>query len=298
MPEAHPKGATRRCILLAVPEDGPFAPILQSALEAAGWTTRLVDGAEALLAQAERRDIGLVMLDMAPPWAQEALEALKVHQTETNWVPVVAIFPAGKDPRRPGQLRVRADVELSEPIAIHQLIAAAASKAVRSAHPPPNRKVRMILPSRRADLERAVELAVALLHTSGLPDHAQAAVQAAFREAVANAMQHGNRYDPTKRVRIEYRQNPAAVTLAVRDDGPGFDAQHYLRQAALLNAADAARKRHNEGGQGGLGILMLTRLTDQVRYNKAGNLVNLVKLLRRPPARATRQLPAVGPRPS
>ncbi len=285
MPETHPQGTTRRCILLAVPEDGPFAPILQSALEAAGWAARLVDGAEALLAEAEGPDVSLVMLDMAPPWAQEALEALKVHLAETNWVPVVAFFPGGLDPRRPGQLRVRADVELAEPVEIHQLTAAAASRAVRSAHPPSSRKVRMILPSRRADLERAVELAVALLHASGLPDDAQAAVQAAFREAVGNAMQHGNRYDPAKRVRIEYRQNPAAVTLAVRDDGSGFDAQRYLDQATLTNAADAARKRHSEGGQGGLGILMLTRLADQVRYNKAGNLVNLIKFLRRPPAR-------------
>ncbi|HUT33776.1 MAG TPA: ATP-binding protein [Planctomycetota bacterium] len=280
MGDTDPAGAAKRCILLAVPEDGLFAPIIQAALTRGGWEARLVDGAEALLAAAEERRAALVVLDMGHRWAQEALEALKI-QAETNWVPVVALFPRERDPRRPQELRVRADVELVEPVAIHDLVAAAESKAIRSSQPPSARKVRMILPSRPADLARAVELTVPLLHASGLDEAAQASLQAALREAIGNAIQHGNRRDPAKSVRVEYRQNPAAVTLAVRDEGPGFDAEHYLRLAAATDAAAAARNRHAEGGQGGLGILMLTRLTDRVRYNKAGNLVNLTKFVRR-----------------
>ncbi|HPD16534.1 MAG TPA: ATP-binding protein [Planctomycetota bacterium] len=277
------EGAASRCILLAVPGGDQVAPIIESGFAAAGWPTRSIETV-AQLAQAVAEQLaGLVVLDMALPGAREALEALKMDPA-TNWVPVVALFPRGSRLLRPAELRVRADVELVEPVAIQHLIAAAESKAIRSTEPVSTRKVCLLLPSRRADLERCVQMASTLAQATGLAEAARTSLVAAIREAVANAIQHGNQGDPSKYVQVEYRQNPATVTITVRDQGAGFDAQRLLRQAIEGNAADAARDRHRQGGKGGLGLLMLVRCTDQVRYNGAGNIVTLTKFLRERPS--------------
>ncbi len=278
--DPKPDAAPKRAILLAVPDDGLFRPIMESGFARAGWHTALVEPPAKLPEAVREHSVALVVLDMALPGAQEAIQALKLG-VDTNWVPVVAIFPRGSDPRRPQELRVRADVELVEPIAVHHLIAAAETKAVRSSQPPSTRKVALIFPSRREELDRALDIATGILHTTGLEDTAQASLLAAVREAAANAIQHGNQGDPAKAVSLKFRQNPATVTFSIRDEGAGFDAQHYLRRAMNRDAAEAARDRHRAGGQGGLGILMLLRCTDQVRYNKAGNLVTLTRFLRK-----------------
>ena len=51
---------------------------------------------------------------------------------------------------------------------------------------------------------------------------------AAVREAVTNGMRHGNRMDPTKRLRIQIETRDGsgggpAVRIAVEDEGEGFD---------------------------------------------------------------------------
>lgn len=278
-----PEGVAPRSIVLAVPEDGLFAPIIQSGFAQAGWGAILVHRPDALREVLGDRGAALVVLDMAIPGAQEALHALKLEPA-TNWVPILAIFPRGNDPRYPAEIRMRADVELLEPVEIHRLIAEAESHAVRSSEPPSTRKIRLVLPSRRPDLERALEIGSAFLRASSLEEAAQAPLLAGVREAIGNAIQHGNRGDPAKRILVEYRQNPAALTLTVRDEGPGFDAPRYLRRALSKGAVEAARDRHRAGGQGGLGMLMLLRCADAVRYNKTGNLCTLTKFLRKRPA--------------
>jgi serine/threonine-protein kinase RsbW len=49
------------------------------------------------------------------------------------------------------------------------------------------------------------------------------AVRVALTEALANALEHGNRNDPTKRVRCSYRVDAEALVVEVEDEGPGFD---------------------------------------------------------------------------
>ncbi len=275
-----PAGAPPRSIVLAVPEGGPFAPIVQSSLARAGWGTLLVHQPGALQEILGESGAALVVLDMALPGTQKALHALKLAP-QSNWVPIVAIFPRGSAPLRPPALRVRADVELVEPIEIRHLVAGVERKAVRSSQPPSTRKVCIVLPSRLAELDRAVEVATAFLAPCGLEEEAQTSFLAAFREAVGNAVQHGNKGDPAKSVCVELRQNPATVTISVRDEGPGFDAQSRLHRASHTNAAQAARERHREGGAGGLGMYMLLRGSDLVRYSQRGNLVTLTIFLRR-----------------
>jgi len=274
-----------------MPADPTFAPIMVEGFTRAGWQPRLLAGVDGLREAAESPHAALVILDMHLRGAQEALRALKLRD-DVAAPPVVAIFPRGSDPRHPPHLRVRAEVELVEPVALAHLVATAQQNALRSAQPVATRKVRLVLPSSRGEMDAAVEILSRLLRTASLPETAHTSFLAAIREAIANAIQHGNRNDPAMVVRVEYHQNPAAVTVAVRDEGPGFDARRLLREAIERDAAEAARDRHRQGGKGGLGLLMLLRCADQVRYNDTGNLVNLTKFLRHDQGPRPRPQPA------
>ena len=278
--QAIPAAQEPRHILLAVRDDGRFSQIVQSRLAEAGWDVLLFDNPGQVLGALGEHGVALIILDAALPGAQEAVHQAKLDP-QTNRIPIVALFPRGGSPLRPSELRVRADLELAEPLDVRQLLEAAQRQATRCAEaaPAPEREVQFILPSRQADLEQATGLASALLRSSGLGDAAQTSLLAAFREAVGNAIQHGNQRDPAKCVHVRYCQGPDAITIEVRDQGIGFDAQHYLRQATRKDAAEAARDRSRQGGQGGLGILMLLRCTDHVEYNEKGNVVTLTKRL-------------------
>jgi anti-sigma regulatory factor (Ser/Thr protein kinase) len=48
-------------------------------------------------------------------------------------------------------------------------------------------------------------------------------VEIALREALANAIIHGNHEDPRKHVHVRCRCKPDEVSIAVKDEGRGFD---------------------------------------------------------------------------
>jgi len=45
----------------------------------------------------------------------------------------------------------------------------------------------------------------------------------AVREAVINAVAHGNKKDPARRVEVHFKVRPGKVEVRVRDEGEGFD---------------------------------------------------------------------------
>ena len=46
----------------------------------------------------------------------------------------------------------------------------------------------------------------------------------AVREAVINAIRHGNRMDPSRKVEVSLQARPRSIQARVRDQGAGFDA--------------------------------------------------------------------------
>ncbi len=49
------------------------------------------------------------------------------------------------------------------------------------------------------------------------------AVRLALEEAIANAVEHGNRRDPSKQIDVSAEVDAERVLLSVRDEGDGFD---------------------------------------------------------------------------
>jgi serine/threonine-protein kinase RsbW len=93
----------------------------------------------------------------------------------------------------------------------------------------------------------------------------------AVHEAVVNAMTHGNGSDPSRRVDVAYWCGDDALTVCVRDEGAGFDVAAELSRAHRPPSLDRLSGR---------GLLLITRLMDEVQYNDIGNEVRLVKYRR------------------
>lgn len=116
-----------------------------------------------------------------------------------------------------------------------------------------------------------------LSRLSGFDDEEQYRINLAVRESVANAIEHGNKYNLEKNVELLFSLTEAALSIAVRDYGSGFDPASLpdpLDPENLLNPA-------------GRGILYMRSFMDEVdlmRHPGGGMKITMTK--QRKPARA------------
>jgi serine/threonine-protein kinase RsbW len=101
---------------------------------------------------------------------------------------------------------------------------------------------------------------------------AEFAIELALREALANAVLHGNREDSEKKVHVRCECDAASgISLVVRDEGPGFDPEKVPDPLAPENL-DAEHGR---------GILLMKQFMDEIHYERGGTEVHMHK---RPPS--------------
>lgn len=135
----------------------------------------------------------------------------------------------------------------------------------------------------RCDLATANRLLQFYREASDLPDAETEEVATAFREILMNAMEHGGKFDPSQHVEVSYVRTRRMVLCRVKDPGQGFSLEE-LEHSAIANPEEDPFKhmetREAQGKRpGGFGILMATKLVDDLIYNEKGNEVLLVKYL-------------------
>src|SRR6202035_1020094 len=79
------------------------------------------------------------------------------------------------------------------------------------------------LPSEVAAISPFVDKLMLLIRKCGWAPEDESDVEIALREAIANAVIHGNHENPRKRVYVTCRCEPDEVSIAVKDEGQGFD---------------------------------------------------------------------------
>ena len=94
------------------------------------------------------------------------------------------------------------------------------------------------------------------------------AVETALREALANAIIHGNRQDPRKKVRVCCAcQADGGILIIVKDEGEGFDS-------ARLPSPLEGENIHSEHGRG---IYLINLLMDEVLFERGGTEIHMRK---------------------
>ena len=87
----------------------------------------------------------------------------------------------------------------------------------------------------------------------------------AITEAVNNAIYHGNKSDPGKKIHIAFKSDPKKITFTVRDEGKGFDFKN------LPDPTDPG----NIEKPTGRGVFLMNRLADNVEFSEKGRCVSL-----------------------
>lgn len=87
-----------------------------------------------------------------------------------------------------------------------------------------------------------------------------------LQEMMANAIEHGNRFDPSKKVYIEVEINKQQVAITIRDEGSGFDWKNKLHEEYCLLSS-------NERGRG---VVMSNMFCSNLMYNEIGNQVTIL----------------------
>jgi serine/threonine-protein kinase RsbW len=93
----------------------------------------------------------------------------------------------------------------------------------------------------------------------------------AVREAVANAVKHGNKLDETKQVEIAFYNLSKGLEITVRDFGPGFAVEEVPDPTNPENLLKA----------NGRGILFMRTFMEEVEWanhEKGGMIVKMCKL--------------------
>jgi serine/threonine-protein kinase RsbW len=81
-------------------------------------------------------------------------------------------------------------------------------------------------------------------------------VSTALIEACSNAIEHGNKFDAGKRVKVSLRLNGNGLTAHVYDEGSGFDFDARLNQAG---PSDPMSER-------GRGLMIMQAFTDNLKF--------------------------------
>jgi serine/threonine-protein kinase RsbW len=93
-------------------------------------------------------------------------------------------------------------------------------------------------------------------------------IEMALREALANAIQHGCKGDPAKKIECSVSGDRIqGITIVVRDPGNGFDP------ASIPSPADD-RNLHSEHGRG---IFLISELMDEVTHEQNGTVIRMRK---------------------
>lgn len=129
--------------------------------------------------------------------------------------------------------------------------------------------------SRVADIspfvDHLMQFIKALLHESRNEDGSEVDIEIALREALANAIIHGNEENPQKRVHVNCRCTmEGEVTITIRDEGRGFDPR------ALADPTDPDHLLLTHGR----GVCLMHALMDTVNFEERGTVVRMRKRLR------------------
>ena len=134
------------------------------------------------------------------------------------------------------------------------------------------KRVSYTLPSSLDSPQQAEEAAVKFAASLGFaPDELQE-IAIAVREAVVNAVLHGNAFQPDKTVQVTFECKPEALEITIGDQGTGFDPEQV----------PDPRTPENLLKQTGRGIFLMRACMDEVRCHKTnpGTEMVLIKRVR------------------
>lgn len=109
------------------------------------------------------------------------------------------------------------------------------------------------------------------LRRRGIPESTIADMAIAVTELVNNAVRHGNKEEPGKKVTVALRYGNGEIEAAITDEGDGFDPEDIPSPLAEENLLKEI----------GRGIFIVRSLMDEFEYTYAPNRGSTIRIIKR-----------------
>ena len=137
----------------------------------------------------------------------------------------------------------------------------------RRAEGSPQTRLDISFPADVARIGGVVEQVVRLTHELHGDTGKEQEIALALTEALANAVKHGSKNNPSLEVRCWVRTTPSTMVITVRDRGPGFDPRR------VPNPLENARLSADHGR----GLHLIRQLMDEVHFARNGAEIQMTK---------------------
>ena len=108
-----------------------------------------------------------------------------------------------------------------------------------------------------------------LAREAGFDEDTSSQIAMVTREAVINAILHGNKKDPAKQVHVSFELNDEALKITIADEGPGLDPDSVPDPLAPENILRGS----------GRGIFLIRTFMDELGFRRleSGTELTLIK---------------------
>jgi len=130
--------------------------------------------------------------------------------------------------------------------------------------------IELTLPCRIEAIDKAATAVAELVARSGISEEAAFGIDMAVREALANAVIHGNKLDETKLVEINVKSSLDSLEVSVHDQGQGFNPDDISDPTNEENILKSS----------GRGIFFMRNFFDEVDWSispESGTTVRMIK---------------------
>ena len=129
-------------------------------------------------------------------------------------------------------------------------------------------RVRVTLAADRNSVEPVVAQVMQAVRDLNCVNGKEHAIELALQEALANAVVHGAKEDPSKTVEcLVACDEQRGILIIVRDPGPGFDPGN-------IPSCTVGENLYSNHGRG---IFLINQLMDEVKFLKNGTEIHMVK---------------------
>jgi len=127
----------------------------------------------------------------------------------------------------------------------------------------------MTLESDLANVDPVETKAEQLARDAGFDEDTASQIAMVAREAVINAILHGNKKDPAKRVQVGFELNDESLRIKIADEGAGLDPDTVPDPLAPENILRSS----------GRGIFLMRAIMDEVHFHQLdpGTEIEMIK---------------------
>jgi DNA-binding response OmpR family regulator len=268
--------------VLIVDDERDTNDILASLVQARDFEPIQLYAGSQVAAAVREHEPALILLDLMLPDLDgfAVCDRLK-RDRATNLIPVIMVTALHDANHRAAGVRVGANGYLTKPFTPDQLFQAI-DKAMAWRHEHETRgthgEINFDIRSEVTYLQQVNDMLVDMFAHTPLTDRQVKDLKQAVMEMGGNAIEWGHRKNADLVLQIVYRIDPEAVTLIIRDQGPGFNPAKIPHAASDEDPIGHLDVRNELGiREGGFGIMLAKGLVDEFRYNDAGNEVTLIK---------------------